>query len=70
MMTLLQRLAAEMAGVDALVMHIGDPSGRVFVDQAEASLRDVLAEPTQVGAAALIGRTESLGLEWGQSDGN
>jgi hypothetical protein len=70
MMTLLQALAAEMAGVDRLVLHIGDSSGRAPVGQAWALLRDVLAEPEQVGTAELVGRIESLGLGWGQSDGN
>jgi hypothetical protein len=35
-----------------------------------ALLRDVLAEPGRVGVAALVGWIESLGLEWGRSDGN
>ena len=70
MMTLLQALAAEMAGVGDLVMHVGEVSGRTPVDQAGVLLRDVLAEPEPDGTAALIGRIESLGLEWGHSDGN
>ena len=70
MMTLLQALAAEMAGVDTLMMHVGDPSGRAPVEQAGALLRDVLAEPAPVGVAEIVDRVESLGLEWGHSDGN
>jgi hypothetical protein len=70
MMTLLQALAAEMAGVDRLVLHIGDSSGRAPADQARALLRDVLAEPDLMGTNELVGRIESLGLQWGQSDGN
>jgi ADP-ribosylglycohydrolase len=70
MMTLLQALAAEMAGIDMLVMHVGDPSGRAPVEEAGALLRDVLAEPEPVGTARLVGRIEALGLEWGHSDGN
>ncbi len=70
MMTLLQALAADMAGVDRLVLHIGDPLGRAPVDQAGALLRDVLTEPGPIGMAALVSRIESLGLEWGHSDGN
>ena len=70
MMTLLQALAAEMAGIDRLVLHIGDSSGRAPVDQAGTLLRDVLAEPDTMSTNELIGRIESLGLQWGQSDGN
>jgi Poly (ADP-ribose) glycohydrolase (PARG) len=70
MMTLLQTLAAEMAGVDELVMHIGDASGRAPVEEAGALLRDALAEPGPMDTAALVGRIESIGLEWGHSDGN
>jgi len=70
MMTLLQALAADMAGVDRLVLHIGDSSGHAIVDQAGAMLRDVVAEPEPVGMDAIVGRIGSLGLEWGFSDGN
>ncbi len=69
MMTFLQALAAEMAGIDRLVLHVGDSSGRAPVDQAGALLRDVLAVPDPMDTAALVGRIESIGLEWGHSDG-
>jgi hypothetical protein len=59
-----------MAEVGELVLHVGDPSGRASVDQAGTLLRDELAEPEWVGTAALVGRIECLGLEWGHSDGN
>ena len=70
MMTLLQLLAAEMAGAESLVMHVGEAAGRVAVDQAESLLRSGLSEPALVGTVALVDRIEALGLEWGQSDGN
>jgi hypothetical protein len=70
MMTLLQLLAAEMAGLDALVLHVGDPAGRVSVDRASAILRDGLAAAGETDTAELISRIELLGLAWGHSDGN
>ena len=70
MMTLLQLLAAEMAGLDGLVLHVGDPAGRGAVEQATVLLRDRLAEAGETDTEGLISRIESLGLEWGQGDGN
>ena len=67
MMTLLQILAADMAGVARLVFHVGDPGGRASVEQALALAPDLAAAPS---AAELIARVEALGLAWGVSDGN
>jgi len=67
MMTLVQILAADMAGVDRLVLHVGDPSGRAHVERAHALAPD-LAIATN--PAELIARIEALGLTWGVSDGN
>ena len=70
LMTLLQALAAEMAGVGELMIHIGDPTGRAAVAQAGDLLRGLLAEPDPAGTDELVGRIDALGLEWGHSDGN
>ena len=67
MMTLLQFLAADMAGVARLVFHIGDPSGRTSVERARALAPD-LASATS--ATELVARAEALGLVWGGSDRN
>lgn len=67
MMTLLQFLAADMAGVARLVFHVGDPSGRTSLERALA-LAPGLA--TATSATDLIARAEALGLVWGVSDGN
>ena len=67
MMTLVQLLAADMAGVDRLVFHVGDPSGRTSVERALALAPDLA---TATSAAELIARIEALGLAWGVSDGN
>jgi hypothetical protein len=70
MMTLLQLLEAEMAGLDGLVLHVGEPAGRASVEQATTILRDGLAAAGATDTAELIGRIASLGLEWGHSDRN
>ena len=67
MMTLVQLLAADMAGVARLVIHVGDPSGRTSVERALALAPDLA---TATSATDLIARAEALGLVWGVSDGN
>lgn len=67
MMTLLQFLAADMAGVARLVLHIGDPSGRTSVERALVLAPDLA---TATSATELIARAEALGLVWGVNDGN
>ncbi len=67
MMTLLQLLAADMAGVARLVLHVGDPGGRASVERALALAPGLAAAAS---AADLIARAEALGLLWGVSDGN
>jgi Poly (ADP-ribose) glycohydrolase (PARG), Macro domain fold len=67
MMTLLQVLAADMAGVARLVLHVGDPSGRTSLDHALALAADLASESD---TAELIGRAEAMGMAWGVSDGN
>ena len=70
MMTLLQALAAEMAGLHRLSMHIGDPSGRQPVEQATAILRDVLAAGGSTETARAITLIHARSLPWGHGDGN
>jgi hypothetical protein len=67
MMTLVQILAADLAGASRMVFHIGDPSGRTTVERAMALAPDLA---TATSAAQLIARVEALGLAWGVSDGN
>jgi hypothetical protein len=67
MMTLVQLLAADMASVDRLVLHVGGPSGRTSVERALAVAPDLA---TATSAAELIASVEALGLVWGVSDGN
>jgi Poly (ADP-ribose) glycohydrolase (PARG), Macro domain fold len=67
MMTLLQVLAADLAGVARLVLHVGDAGGRSSVDRALELAAGLPAAATQ---PELIAHIEALGLEWGVSDGN
>jgi hypothetical protein len=67
LMTLLQLLAAEMAGLDRLVLHVGE---RVSVEQATVVLRDALAADTSTSTAELITLIEAVGMDWGHRDGN
>jgi hypothetical protein len=67
MMTLVQLLAAQMAGVARVVLHVGEPSGRCHVDRALPLATDLAAA---TNANELIAGLEALGLEWGLSDGN
>jgi Poly (ADP-ribose) glycohydrolase (PARG) len=67
MMTLVQLLAADMAGIDRLVLHVGDASGRTNVERALALAPDLVRATS---AAELTARVEALGLAWGVTDGN
>ena len=66
MMTLVQILAGDMAGLARLVLHVGDPSGRTSVERALALAHDFAATTS---ASELVDRIEALGLSWRVSDG-
>ena len=70
LMTMVQALAAEMADLHRLVLHIGEASGSESVAQAKAILRGLLAAGGSLDTAELVSRIEDMGLEWGHSDGN
>ncbi len=67
MMTLVQVLAADMAGVTRLVLHVGGPGGRTSVDRALALTPDFA---TADSTDELIARIEALGLAWGVGNGS
>jgi hypothetical protein len=67
LMSLVQVLAAGMAGAARLVLHVGEAAGRMSVDEALA-LAPALS--TVADAAGLVTRIETLGFSWGVSDGN
>jgi hypothetical protein len=71
LMALLQLLAARLAGLGRLVVHTGDATGSQVLQQAKRTLQQGLesgAQPRNI--SDLVGQIESLGLQWGVSDGN
>lgn len=69
LMTMLQVIAAGMAGVDRLVFHTVDQVGRQTFESAVSRMaRDVAG--TSIEPRDLVERLVQLGLEWGVSDGN
>jgi len=61
-MTLVQLLAAAMAGVERLVLHVGDASGRISVESALARIPDLVGATS---ASELTAGIEPIGLAWG-----
>mgnify|MGYP000138550059 CR=1 FL=1 len=67
LMVTLQAIAAAMAGLTRLVLHIGGPEGEEPVAQA----RELLTELRPVSRVSdLVGRLVARGFPWGLSDGN
>jgi hypothetical protein len=67
LMTLLQLVAAEVAGVARLMFYVGHRDGRASVDRALALASDLAPASS---ASELIARIDALGMFWGISDGN
>jgi hypothetical protein len=68
MMSMLQMLAAEMAGLDRLVMHAVKPEGATVVEEARHRLRSGVGGAGDV--QGVIERIVAMGIEWHESDGN
>ena len=68
LMALLQWIAADMAGIDLLVLHTADPAGPAAYAAAVDS-RDDLARAGVSDTGRLIERVEAMGFEWGMGDG-
>ena len=68
-MAILQMIAAEMAGLERLVMHTFDASGTKALDEATAVIRTELEKGSLVQTDQLIERIVAFGFEWGISDG-
>jgi hypothetical protein len=66
-MTLLQLLAARLAGVDRVRFYVFDDAGLAAFRTGAAHLAEVLGPPT---LAAVLDRIEARGYRWGVSDGN
>lgn len=70
LMTILQGLAAAMAGVDRLVFHTGDPVGNAAIREMRAIFDEGPLDGVVTHLSELIRRLEALGFAWGVSDGN
>lgn len=67
LMTVLQTLAAQLAGADTLVMHLGDSTGKRSVTEARRLLSAIGEGMT---LSDLLDQLVARGFVWGQSDGN
>ncbi|MBJ6799759.1 poly(ADP-ribose) glycohydrolase [Geomonas propionica] len=69
-MTMLQLVAAKMAGIDLLVFHAGDLDGCRDVEEAVGIMDSTLGNTGKIPVGELVDRIEALGFRWGVSDGN
>lgn len=70
LMAMLQLLAGSMAGLDKIVFHTGDAAGTRHLNEAVELIESDVATAAGSSTDALIGHVESMGFEWGVSDGN
>ena len=70
LMTALQILAAEMAGLERVVFHTGDASGAAAIDDAKRLFEADLITGSPMAVGELFQRIDAAGFEWGVSDGN
>jgi Poly (ADP-ribose) glycohydrolase (PARG) len=68
LMTILQILAAQLAGVNCLVFHTGDEAGIWTYQDAENTLRQEKGNASNV--TELINALQAGNFSWGVSDGN
>lgn len=69
LMSLLQLLAAGMAGVDRLVFHTIGPEGAEPFEDAMRILEDELAPAGEMSPQELLDRIVGMGFSWGMTDG-
>jgi hypothetical protein len=70
LMTTLQVIAGEMAGVERIVFHTGDPIGDVAIRMTRALFAEGRVGGSGIAVRELIQRVEEIGFEWMFSDGN
>jgi Poly (ADP-ribose) glycohydrolase (PARG) len=70
LITTIQVLAAEMAGVSQIVFHTGDPTGAAAIGDARRFIAEKLFDGSPLAVGELLERIEAAGYEWGVSDGN
>jgi Poly (ADP-ribose) glycohydrolase (PARG), Macro domain fold len=69
LMALLQWIAADMAGIDLLVLHSADPGGRAAF-AAAVDRRDEVARAGVSDIGGVIDRVQAMGFQWGVGDGS
>jgi hypothetical protein len=69
LMSVLQVLAAQMAGLDRLVFHTGAPGGEGPISEA-LSLLEALGTATPMATRDMLAAIDAHGFRWGFSDGN
>lgn len=70
LMVMLQMVAAGMSGVSEIVFHAADPAGKTEVNRSIETLGDMATRSANADTEALVADIESMGFEWGVSDGN
>ena len=71
LMTSLQLIAANLAGIDTLIFHTVNSDGAKTVQQALNYVRnDIQHAQNIMNMASIIGQITATGFEWGESDGN
>ncbi len=68
LMSMLQLIAAGMAGVERLVFHTASAEGTSLSD-AEQIIREQLATGQSYATSDLIDRIDAMAFEWGRSEG-
>lgn len=69
LMALLQMIAAQLAGIDQLIFHTGDPSGNAPFYQALQSFESFRGQ-SEIRTDQLVQEIVKTGYKWGISDGN
>lgn len=68
MMLMLQELAARMAGVERLVLHVMDEAGQTSAAVCSSHVKQFL-DVGEVSTPAMIDRVVAMGLRWGVGNG-
>ena len=68
MMLLLQQIAAQMAGVERLVLHVMDEAGRAVAADAGVRVKELVGQG-EIDTAEVIERVVAMGLRWGRGNG-
>ncbi len=69
LMTVLQIVAAEMAGVGILVLYAGSPPRWSALERALSIARELLG-PGRLSTSELLDRVDAMAFRWGAGDGN